>query len=211
METITEKRASQLLRSRNRHHGGQGGGVHAEGAAYEDLGHGCGGGPGQSGVESRSEHGIADHRRSDRQDGGLVRLGQRRRIAAARFSARSGCGGDRLEPTDGHDLRQRCVRAGARQLVLAGPGIHQRRADAPECLRIDRWNGNIYTADCANFNSTTNPSASDLLLSRAGVLLGYVDQTNTTHVTTTVPAGRSACAPGPRSRCRRPRSPPARR
>jgi hypothetical protein len=57
----------------------------------------------------------------------------------------------------------------------------------PNASASIRWNGNIYTADCANFNSTTNPSASDLLLSRAGVLLGYVDQTNTTHVTTTVP------------------------
>jgi len=57
----------------------------------------------------------------------------------------------------------------------------------PNATASIRWNGNIYTADCANFNSTTSPSASDLLLSRAGVLLGYVDATNTTHVTTTVP------------------------
>ncbi len=57
----------------------------------------------------------------------------------------------------------------------------------PNASASIRWNGNIYTADCANFNSTTSPSASDLLLSRAGVLLGYVDQSNTTHVTTTVP------------------------
>jgi|SRR5579859_4042221 len=57
----------------------------------------------------------------------------------------------------------------------------------PNATASIRWNGNIYTADCANFNSTTSPSASDLLLNRAGVLLGYVDQTNTTQVTTTVP------------------------
>jgi hypothetical protein len=57
----------------------------------------------------------------------------------------------------------------------------------PNASASVRWNGNVYTADCANFNSTTSPSASDLLLSRAGVLLGYVDQTNTTHVTTTAP------------------------
>ncbi|MGO9039358.1 MAG: Ig-like domain-containing protein [Steroidobacteraceae bacterium] len=57
----------------------------------------------------------------------------------------------------------------------------------PNTTASIHWNGNLYTAECANFNSTSNPSASDLLLNRSGVLIGYVDQNNATQVTTTVP------------------------
>jgi hypothetical protein len=56
------------------------------------------------------------------------------------------------------------------------------------------WNGNLYAATCAGFSSATAPSATDLLLSPAGVLIGYVDATYVTHLTSTVPGWRATYA-----------------
>jgi len=47
------------------------------------------------------------------------------------------------------------------------------------------WNGHVYTAACSKFGA--NGDATDLLVSASGALTGYVDASNTTRVTSSVP------------------------
>ena len=63
------------------------------------------------------------------------------------------------------------------------PALTDGTQTPPNATASIQWNGNVYTTECASFAS----SASDLLLTPGGVLLGYVDSTNTTHVTTAAP------------------------
>jgi hypothetical protein len=49
------------------------------------------------------------------------------------------------------------------------------------------WNGNEYTASCASFSSPDSTSATDLLLNGSGVLIGYIDASNTRHLAAKAP------------------------
>jgi len=59
--------------------------------------------------------------------------------------------------------------------------------DPPNANSSFTWNGNQYSASCASFSSPDSTSASDLLLNGSGVLLGYVDASNTRHLTGKAP------------------------
>jgi hypothetical protein len=57
----------------------------------------------------------------------------------------------------------------------------------PNATSSITWNGNVYTASCASFTTPNSTSATDLLLNSSGVLLGYIDASNTRHVTGKAP------------------------